>query len=154
MKACCSLLLLPLLHTVFAFGAEHGRCLINICLSPGLDLKPSRQWLSNQEVLCEGLGVLHWIPVPGTHAAATYPGEMLDRNKGVRKVVEIMEETRTGRWQIVEAHRDSSVRVDKLWKLPLEGWLRAWPLSTFPMASDDFWQSMGLDHSWSQPTPC
>ena len=60
------------------------------------------------------------IPVTGTDTATTCPGEMLDRNEGVRKVVESTEETRTGGQQVVEAN-DSSMRVHGLWNLPLEG---------------------------------
>jgi hypothetical protein len=44
---------------------------------------------------------------------------MLDRNEGVRKVMESVGKTRAGGQQIANTNRGSLVRADVLWNLPL-----------------------------------
>lgn len=70
----------------------------------------------------------------GTNAAATYSEKLLDKNEGVTKAIGFM-----------EVGRDSSAVADELWKPPLEGWVYAWLLSTYPVASGDSWKAKNLD---------
>ena len=44
---------------------------------------------------------------------------MLDRNEGVRKVMESVRKTRAGGQQVANTNRGSFVRADVLWNLPL-----------------------------------
>lgn len=78
--------------------------------------------------------------MPGANTAATCSEELLDRNEGVTKAVGVMEVGRDSR-----GNRDASAVADELWKPPLEGWVYAWLLNTYPVASGDSWNAKDLD---------
>lgn len=89
------------------------------------------------------------IPVSDPSTVETCSGEMLDRNEGIRKVVERMEETKTGRQQTVEANGDGCLcNVNGLRALHPKADFSA-GLSTLPQTSGDSSQAKDLNPSLS-----